>query len=62
MIYRTITVAITEDMCMHGQTVEGRNYVKVTAELYKRLEGSCDAALVGLEAIWVDCLENANTN
>ncbi|XP_023712529.1 odorant receptor Or2 [Cryptotermes secundus] len=34
-------------------TGEGRNSVKVTAELYNGLEGSCDAALVGLEAICV---------
>lgn len=62
IIYRTITVAILEDMCIHGQTAEGRNIVKVTEELYNRLEGSCDAALVGLEAIWVDCLEKVDTN
>jgi hypothetical protein len=62
MIYRNITVAIMEDMCTHGRTDEGRNNVKVTAELFNRLEGSCDAALVWLEAIWVDCLENVHTN
>jgi hypothetical protein len=35
MIYRTITVAIMYDMCTHGQTVEGRYSVKVSAELHK---------------------------
>jgi hypothetical protein len=62
MSYGTITVAIMEDMYIHGQTAEGRKSVKVTAELYNRLEGSCDVAFVGLEAIWLDCLENVHTN
>lgn len=62
IIYRTITVAILEDTCIHGQTAEGRNGVKVTAELYNRLEGSCDAALVESGAVWVHCLEKVDTN